>query len=69
MTIPILSIVGVRYGVPDIGLLGAREFADAYRDMLAVTDLPALVDADNGYDDHKSWPTSSRASSMKSAAG
>ena len=47
MTIPILSIVGVRYGVPDIGLLGAREFADAYRDMLAVTDLPALVDAEN----------------------
>ncbi|HMV69332.1 MAG TPA: hypothetical protein PKA64_20995, partial [Myxococcota bacterium] len=40
-------------GVPDIGLLGAREFADAYRDMLAVTDLPALVDADNGYGDHK----------------
>lgn len=46
-------IAGVRYGVPDIGLLGAREFADAYRDMLAVTDLPALVDADNGYGDHK----------------
>jgi 2-methylisocitrate lyase-like PEP mutase family enzyme len=46
-------IAGVRYGLPDIGLLGAREFADAYRDMLAVTDLPALVDADNGYGDHK----------------
>ncbi|MBL8385999.1 MAG: isocitrate lyase/PEP mutase family protein [Burkholderiales bacterium] len=46
-------IAGVRYGVPDIGLLGAREFADAYRDMLAVTRLPALVDADNGYGDHK----------------
>ena len=46
-------IAGVRYGVPDIGLLGAREFADAYRDMLAVCDLPALVDADNGYGDHK----------------
>ncbi len=46
-------IAGVRYGVPDIGLLGLREFADAYRDMLAVSDLPALVDADNGYGDHK----------------
>lgn len=46
-------IAGVRYGVPDIGLLGGREFADAYRDMLAATSLPALVDADNGYGDHK----------------
>lgn len=46
-------VAGVRYGLPDIGLLGAREFADAYRDILAVTTLPALVDADNGYGDHK----------------
>ena len=46
-------VAGVRYGVPDIGLLGAREFADAYRDILAVSDLPVLVDADNGYGDHK----------------
>jgi len=46
-------VAGVRYGLPDIGLLGLREFADAYRDILAVTDLPALVDADNGYGDHK----------------
>lgn len=46
-------VAGVRYGLPDIGLLGAREFADAYRDILAVSDLPVLVDADNGYGDHK----------------
>jgi 2-methylisocitrate lyase-like PEP mutase family enzyme len=46
-------VAGVRYGLPDIGLLGGREFADAYRDILAVTRLPALVDADNGYGDHK----------------
>jgi 2-methylisocitrate lyase-like PEP mutase family enzyme len=46
-------VAGVRYGVPDIGLLGAREFADAYRDILAVSELPVLVDADNGYGDHK----------------
>ncbi len=46
-------VAGVRYGLPDIGLLGGREFADAYRDILAVTTLPALVDADNGYGDHK----------------
>lgn len=46
-------VAGVRYGLPDIGLLGGREFADAYRDILAVTTLPALVDADNGYGDPK----------------
>ncbi|MBA2961814.1 MULTISPECIES: isocitrate lyase/PEP mutase family protein [Ramlibacter] len=46
-------VAGVRHGLPDLGLLGLREFADAYRDILAVTDLPALVDADNGYGDVK----------------
>ena len=46
-------VAGVRYGLPDIGLLGAREFSDAYRDILAVSKLPVLVDADNGYGDHK----------------
>lgn len=46
-------VAGVRYGVPDIGLLGLGEFAAAYRDILFVTDLPALVDADNGYGDVK----------------
>ena len=46
-------IAGVRYGLPDIGLAGLRDFADAYRDILAVTDLPVLVDADNGYGDVK----------------
>jgi 2-methylisocitrate lyase-like PEP mutase family enzyme len=46
-------VAGVRYGLPDIGLLGGREFVDAYRDIMAVNDLPVLVDADNGYGDHK----------------
>ena len=46
-------VAGVRYGVPDIGLLGGREFLDAYRDILGVSPLPVLVDADNGYGDVK----------------
>lgn len=46
-------VAGVRYGWPDIGLAGLRDFAEAYRDILAVTDLPVLVDADNGYGDVK----------------
>jgi 2-methylisocitrate lyase-like PEP mutase family enzyme len=47
------TVAGVRYGVPDIGLLGMRDFAEAYSDILAVSDLPVLVDADNGYGDVK----------------
>lgn len=47
------TVAGVRYGVPDIGLLGMRDFAEAYRDILAVSDLPVLLDADNGYGDMK----------------
>jgi 2-methylisocitrate lyase-like PEP mutase family enzyme len=46
-------VAGVRYGVPDIGLLGLGEFLAAYRDILGVSDLPVLVDADNGYGDVK----------------
>jgi 2-methylisocitrate lyase-like PEP mutase family enzyme len=46
-------VAGVRYGIPDIGLLGSREFLDAYRDILSVSPLPVLVDADNGYGDVK----------------
>jgi 2,3-dimethylmalate lyase len=47
-------VAGVRYGLPDIGLAGLRDFADAYRDILGVVpELPALVDADNGYGDVK----------------
>ena len=46
-------LVGVRYGVPDIGLVALGEIASGVRDILAVTDLPALVDVDNGYGDVK----------------
>ncbi|MDI9332715.1 MAG: isocitrate lyase/PEP mutase family protein [Alphaproteobacteria bacterium] len=46
-------VAGVRYGVPDIGLLGGREFWDAYRDILTANPSPVLVDADNGYGDVK----------------
>ena len=46
-------LVGVRYGVPDIGLVALGEIAGSVRDILAVTDLPALIDVDNGYGDVK----------------
>ncbi|MGL4550710.1 MAG: isocitrate lyase/PEP mutase family protein, partial [Gemmataceae bacterium] len=36
-------------GLPDIGLLGAAEFADAARAITAASGLPLLCDADTGF--------------------
>jgi len=46
-------VVGVRYGLPDIGLANLGEISSAVRDILTVSDLPVLVDVDNGYGDVK----------------
>ena len=43
------SVVGARYGVPDIGLLALGEISAGVRDILGATRLPALIDADTGY--------------------
>jgi 2-methylisocitrate lyase-like PEP mutase family enzyme len=47
------GVVGARFGVPDIGLKSLGDIAPAVRDILAVCDLPVLVDADDGYGDVK----------------
>jgi 2-methylisocitrate lyase-like PEP mutase family enzyme len=46
-------LVGARYGVPDIGLMGLGEIGAGVRDIMAASDLPVLVDCDNGYGDLK----------------
>jgi 2,3-dimethylmalate lyase len=46
-------LVGARFGVPDIGLLGLGEIGAGIRDIMAASDLPVLVDGDNGYGDVK----------------
>lgn len=46
-------LVGARYGVPDIGLLALGEIGAGIRDTMAASDLPVLVDCDNGYGDVK----------------
>src|SRR6476620_1526724 len=46
-------LVGARFGVPDIGLLALGEIGAGIRDTMAASNLPALVDADNGYGDVK----------------
>lgn len=47
------GVVGARFGVPDIGLKSLGDIAPAVRDILAVCDLPVVVDADDGYGDVK----------------
>jgi len=46
-------LVGARYGVPDIGLMGLGEIGSGIRDIMSACDLPVLVDCDNGYGDVK----------------
>lgn len=45
--------VGARFGVPDIGLKSLGDLAQAVGDIVAASDLPVLVDADDGYGDVK----------------
>ena len=47
------SVVGARYGVPDVGLRAYADIAAAVRDILNACDLPAFVDIDDGYGDVK----------------
>ena len=39
------------HGLPDIGLLGARDTAEALTSITRVTSLPVICDADTGYGD------------------
>jgi 2-methylisocitrate lyase-like PEP mutase family enzyme len=46
-------LVGSRFGLPDIGLVGLGEMAEGMRDIINATQIPVLVDGDNGYGDEK----------------
>jgi 2-methylisocitrate lyase-like PEP mutase family enzyme len=46
-------LVGARYGLPDIGLVGLGEMAAGVRDIMAASELPVMVDGDHGYGDAK----------------
>ena len=46
-------LVGARFGLPDIGLLGFGEIGAGIRDIMTASDLPVLIDGDNGYGDVK----------------
>jgi 2-methylisocitrate lyase-like PEP mutase family enzyme len=47
------ALVGARHGLPDVDLTRLAEQAAGVRDILAASDLPVLVDADDGYGDAK----------------
>ena len=48
------AMLAARYALPDLGLAALGEMADGIRDIVGATDLPALVDGDDGYGDVKS---------------
>lgn len=43
------AVAAWRHGLPDIGLLGARDTVDALAAITRVVSVPVLVDADTGY--------------------
>jgi 2-methylisocitrate lyase-like PEP mutase family enzyme len=47
------ALVGSRYAIPDIGLVGFGEMSAGIRDIISASNLPVMVDADNGYGDVK----------------
>lgn len=46
-------VIGARYGLPDIGLIGLGEMVQSVHDIRLGSQLPVLVDADDGYGDVK----------------
>ena len=48
------GLLAARYGLPDVGLAALGEMAAGIQDIVAATDLPAIVDGDDGYGDLRS---------------
>jgi len=47
------QLVGARYALPDIGLVGYAEMSAGIRDIMSGSSLPVMVDCDTGYGDVK----------------
>lgn len=54
-------LIGARFGLPDIGLVGLGELHQAISETMAASPLPVLVDADDGYGDVKNVVRTLRA--------
>jgi 2-methylisocitrate lyase-like PEP mutase family enzyme len=46
-------VIGARWALPDIGLVGLGDLSQAIREIMLGSDLPVLVDIDDGYGDVK----------------
>lgn len=55
------GMIGCRMGLPDLGLASFGEIAAIVRDIAGATDLPLIVDADDGYGDVKNVVRTVRA--------
>ncbi len=54
-------VIGARYGLPDIGLVGLGEMHQNIGEIMSACALPVLVDADDGYGDVKNVVRTTRA--------
>lgn len=63
------ALAGVRYGLPDIGLVSFAEACDGVRDVMRGTSLPIFVDADDGYGDVKNVARTVREYEAMGVAG
>ncbi len=52
-TIGGFALVGVRYGLPDVGVASFGEIYAGVRDIMRGSNLPVIVDGDDGYGDVK----------------
>lgn len=52
-TIGGFGVIGCRLGLPDLGLASFGEISSAVRDMSQTTNLPLIIDGDDGYGDVK----------------
>lgn len=48
------TMLAARYALPDLGLAALAEMVETARDILAATELPCIMDGDDGYGDVKS---------------
>lgn len=47
------AVVGIHFGVPDVGLVGLGEIASVMRNIMNASTLPVMMDIDDGYGDVK----------------
>ncbi len=63
------SLLAARHALPDLGIAGFGEMQTGIKDILDATNLPCLVDADDGYGDVKGTVRTIRAYEKIGAAG